>query len=73
MTERTYKCNFCRNAMLVFGAASSPEPRGVGLIWRDDRTLDMVQCYAAENHLCSQCFEAIRLCNDKREGGEVSR
>lgn len=51
MTERTYKCNFCREA-------ERPTRKLIGLEWKGD-TLIQRPCYAVENHICETCLNAI--------------
>ena len=57
MTERTYRCNFCRDEI-------KNGEQGFGLYWSGNGTGDDViavkMLTSCENHLCCKCCRAIR-------------
>lgn len=74
MTERTYKCNFCRNSIEPIIGESLTRRAGYGVEWFPSVTaggkqpwhsehLREKQMYSVENHICVVCLHALKELN----------
>lgn len=61
-TERTYRCNLCRDGIEV--------AQGVGVHFSDMTNFKFVALRDAENHLCNDCIERIVINDSARSKAE---